>query len=311
MSTEGKPSLDTGQAVSRSAGQLSGALVVDKPSGPTSHDVVIKVRRILKTRVGHTGTLDPLASGVLPLLIGKATRLAQFFQIHDKEYVAQIRFGKTTTTYDREGAIVETKPVPSISADRVQEVLSEFRGTLQQFPPLYSAVKVQGRKLYDVARKTLPGDRPQMEVPGRTVTIYKLELLDQAPDLWTIHIHCSSGTYVRSLAHDVGRVVGCGAYLDDLRRTRSGCFDLSRTVGLEQLAEHWQESFSPLEELLPELPRLDLMDAQAQRVRHGATIPLSAGPLDGFCRLFHDGKLIAVGKIEGEFVQPHIVLEPA
>ena len=256
---------------------VSGLLVIDKPSGPSSHDVVGEVRRLLKTKAGHAGTLDSLASGVLLLLLGRATRLARFLQAGDKEYRAEIKLGQTTPTFDREGEIVEEKSVPLISRQRAQEILEQFSGEIQQLPPFYSAVKVGGQKLYQVARgkkRSFESLRAQLqkECPARNVTIYRLELIAQSADLWSLSVHCSAGTYIRTLAHDIGQAVGCGAHLQDLRRTRSGRFDLSRAINLQEAAKDWRKGFVAMEDLVTELPRLDLDEIQAERVRHESPV---------------------------------------
>ena len=163
-----------------------GVLVIDKPEGPTSHDVVKSVRRLLRTRVGHTGTLDPLATGVLPLVLGKATRLTRFFQGQDKEYIATVGLGKVTETYDREGSVVCKSPVPTISSNEVLKILDRFVGNLRQLPPMYSAVRVQGRRLYEFARSGQKTDRPL-----RQVIVYRINLLEQAKEEWLLKISCS------------------------------------------------------------------------------------------------------------------------
>ncbi len=292
---------------------ISGLLVIDKPTGPSSHDVVQECRRLLKTKVGHAGTLDPLASGVLVLLLGRATRLARFLQITDKEYLAEIRFGQSTPTFDREGEIVEEKPVPPISRQGAQEVLAQFRGEIEQLPPLFSAVKVGGQRLYQIARRKdrcvgQQRARLEKERPSRKVTIYRLDLLTHSANLWTLAVHCSAGTYIRALAHDLGQAVGCGAHLQDLRRTRSGHFDLSRALTLQEAAKDWQNGFISMDELLTELPRLDLEETQADRVQHGTPIYWERESIEGFCRLFYKQSLIAVGKAQENRIDPKIVL---
>jgi len=286
---------------------LCGALVVNKPSGPTSHDIVARVRAFSKTKVGHTGTLDPMATGVLPLLLGPATRLARFFQSNDKEYLGEIQLGQTTDTLDGEGEIVRKSSVPEISPQRAEEVLRKFSGEIQQQPPMFSAVKVGGKKLYQLARQ-----KREVERPWREVTIHRLELLKQGKEIWSLKVHCSAGTYIRTLAHDIGEALGCGAYLRKLQRTRSGCFDLSQALPLEEIENQWRENFYPVEELLPELPRIDLDEPQAVRIRHGNRIS-SSGTLQGkFFRLFYQEKLLAIGQTgPDDQLRPVIVLPSA
>lgn len=288
------------------SGQLSGLLVVDKPKGPTSHDVVQKVRKLLNTKVGHTGTLDPLATGVLPLLLGQATRLARFFQGNDKEYEAQIKLGKTTRTYDEEGEVIEEKPAPKISSVEARQILAQFTGTIQQLAPLYSAVKVGGHKLYQLARRRSPAVSEDAR-PSRTVSIYRIDLVEQGRDLWTLHLHCSAGTYIRSLAHEIGQAIGCGAYLQNLRRCRSGAFQISDAITLQDLPSKWQEVLLPVEALLPELPRIDLSHVQAARIIHGTPVLGPAGPAQE-CRLFYNGKLVALATYKDKALHPTLVL---
>ncbi len=286
---------------------LCGALVVNKPSGPTSHDIVARVRVLSKTKVGHTGTLDPLATGVLPLLLGPATRLTRFFQSSDKEYLAEIQLGQTTDTLDGEGEVLKESPVPEFSSQQADEVLSKFTGEIRQQPPMFSAVKVGGKKLYQLARQ-----KREVERPWRRVTIYRLELLRQEREIWNLLVCCSSGTYIRTLAHNIGEALGCGAYLRKLQRTRSGCFDLSQALPLEGIENQWRENLYPMEELLPELPRIDLNEPEAVRVRHGNGISRSGTTQEKFFRLFHQQKLLAIGQSgPADQLRPVIVLRSA
>lgn len=282
-----------------------GVLVVDKPEGPTSHDIVESARRALGTKAGHTGTLDPLATGVLPLVLGKATRLSRFFQNHDKEYLARIGLGKSTETYDREGAVVQSGPVPELSTREVREILDRFVGEIPQRPPLYSAVRVHGRRLYELARS-----RQGVERPLRHVRIHGIELLEQSETEWTIQVRCSAGTYIRTLAQDLGEAIGCGAFLESLRRTRAGAFDLSRAVSTGRMKEEWDRAHFPLEALLPELPRVDLEDPEAKRVRHGGQVEVDPPLPGGWCRIFHGGRLVALGETDAGTIRPSIVLDP-
>jgi tRNA pseudouridine55 synthase len=217
----------------------SGVLNMYKPIGLTSHDVVARVRRLLNTKkVGHLGTLDPLAEGVLPLCIGSCTRLIDYFP-SGKSYEAELVFGKISETLDREGPITVVDPAPNIDLNDLQHVLQRFRGTIQQKVPMHSAVHVNGKRLYSLARKgeTLA---PQ-DVPSREVIIYTLELLDFSPNALLgptlkLAVQCSSGTYIRALARDIGGAMGCGAYMSALLRTHHGGFTLDNAVSLEALA---------------------------------------------------------------------------
>ncbi len=284
----------------------SGILVVDKPAGPTSHDIVQRARGLLRTKVGHTGTLDPLATGILPLVLGRATRLTRFFQGVDKEYLADVHLGIVTDTLDGEGRITAENSVPLVSPEAARSVLAQFTGNIQQKPPMYSAIKVAGTKLYELARRQLKRKRPL-----RSVSIYHIDLLEQEEDIWRLRIHCSSGTYIRSLANDIGQSLGCGAYLKDLRRIRSGQFDFSRAVRIEELARRWKQALYPLEELLPEFPQFELDDKHVGPVTHGTELPFSETASEEFYRLFHNHKLIAIGQVRDAKIHPIIVVGTA
>lgn len=280
----------------------SGILVIDKPSGPTSHDVVARVRRVFRVKAGHTGTLDPLATGVLPVVVGQATRLARFYQGHDKEYLVSARLGIATDSYDREGSVIEERPVPTITSEELDNRLQVFRGRIRQKAPLYSAVKVQGRRLYQHARA---GDSP--ERPEREVEVRALEVVSRTDESVQLRIDCSAGTYVRTLVHDLGESLGCGAHVESLRRVRSGAFTLEMAVPLDLLAEQWQEGFVPLSGLLPEFPAVDLSASQALRVSHGNEIPFPGKPQGEWLRLFDEGALVALARPTPMGIQPETV----
>jgi tRNA pseudouridine55 synthase len=264
---------------------VDGVLVVDKPSGPTSHDVVASVRRAIgSSRVGHVGTLDPLATGVLPLVVGRATRLAQFLSASDKEYVAHIRIGIVSETYDAEGPLTPFVPAAAASlafdrglgtefegnTDALDSVLAEFRGSYLQMPPPYSAKKIGGRPAYTLARRGQP-----VELKPVPVTVHALEALQVERDVLRVRIVCSYGFYVRRLAHDLGQRLGCGAYLAALRRTRVGSFTEREAVPLGTIAAGGfdpAEHVVSLNRLLPDLPAVALSDEGARRVRHGNAV---------------------------------------
>lgn len=271
---------------------LHGALLIDKPSGPTSHDIVAFVRRALKTpRVGHTGTLDPLATGLLVLLIGHATRLSQFLVTDEKEYLADVRLGQSTETYDAQGlgsnrgqTGVGLGSDPGLTPDRLAAVLAEFRGTFMQTPPPFSAKKVDGVRAYKKARKHEPVALAPVEV-----TVRELEVLDDLgtkdtgtkdkgtrdQGLLRLRIVCTSGFYVRSLAHDIGQRLGCGAHLEALRRTRVGRFqvaDAATLDALEAAGTAAQGRLIPLNTLLADLPAVTLTDEGARRASNGNAV---------------------------------------
>lgn len=252
---------------------ISGVLVVDKPVGLTSHDVVQIVRKGTNIRrAGHTGTLDPRASGVLVILIGPAVRLSEYVSASDKRYQAVVRLGATTDTYDAEGRVTSSAPV-TVTEEQFENALQQFIGEIEQVPPPYSAVKVKGRKAYEMAR-----EGEEVELQPRRIKVYNLELLEWAPPEAVIDVYCSSGTYVRSLAHDLGEVLGCGAHLVGLRRTKSGRFTLRDAVPLRKLREAfelgtWYQYLIPAADALTDWPALELDHEQVEAVRHGHRVP--------------------------------------
>lgn len=256
---------------------ISGALVVDKPVGMTSHDVVQAIRNGTSLRrAGHTGTLDPRASGVLVILVGPAVRLSEYVSASDKRYQAIIRLGGTTDTYDAEGKFTPTTDPSNITEEQFEEALKTFVGEIEQTPPPYSAVKVQGRKAYEMARK---GE--EVELEPRTITVHHLEVLEWTPPEVVIDVHCSSGTYVRSLANDLGKKLGCGAYLVGLRRTKSGKFTLRDAVPLRKLQEaftagNWYQYLIPAAEALGDWYAIELSPDEVEAVRHGHRVKAKA-----------------------------------
>ncbi|MBN1135504.1 MAG: tRNA pseudouridine(55) synthase TruB [Anaerolineae bacterium] len=280
---------------------MSGIVNVDKPSGMTSHDVVDAVRRMAGQRkVGHAGTLDPLASGVLLLCLGRATRVVEYLMAGRKSYRAAILLGRTTTTYDVEGEVVAAGGRADFGRAEIEAALAGFVGPIQQVPPVYSALKQRGQPLYKLARQ---GE--EVEPSPRAVEIYSLELLSWAPPILTVEVTCSPGTYVRSLAHDLGRQLGSGACLAGLIRLRSGRFSLEEAVSLERLAEafqHGQEAgyLLPMDEALLDLPALILAQSDAQRIIQGQSIaalqpPASNLQLSAECRAYSSsGDLVAI-----------------
>ena len=257
---------------------IDGVLVIDKPSGPTSHDVVARVRRALQTkRIGHTGTLDPLATGVLPLVIGRATRLASFLSSDRKSYEAGVRLGCATDSYDaaeRLAAGTAPPPAPAVSRDRVEAALEGFRGTFTQAPPPYSAKKVGGVAAHRLARR----DR-EVRLEPVEVTVYDLTLEGMQDGLVRLRLTSSAGFYVRSLAHELGMRLGCGAHLEHLRRTAAGDFGLGEALPLDTIEVAGTAAASlviPMERLLPRMPGVMLTARGSTRVSHGNAV----GPVD-------------------------------
>ena len=280
---------------------VSGVLVVDKPMGLTSHDVVQIIRRGTGIRrAGHTGTLDPRASGVLVILIGPAVRLSEYVSASDKRYQATIRLGSSTDTYDAEGTITSSASIDQITEDSFSETLQQFVGEIEQVPPPYSAVKVQGRKAYDMAR-----EGEDFELIPRIINVYSLEILEWAPPEVVIDVYCSSGTYVRSLANDLGKELGTGAHLVGLRRTKSGRFTLRDAVPLRRIQEafdagNWYRFLIPAAEALADWPMVELDADQVELVRHGHRIPADPDQ-KGLARgVSQQGDLVALLEVDPE-----------
>ncbi|HUP16033.1 MAG TPA: tRNA pseudouridine(55) synthase TruB [Acidimicrobiia bacterium] len=246
-----------------------GLLVIDKPSGPTSHDIVATVRRTTGIkRVGHAGTLDPLATGVVVIGIGRATRLLRYVQESHKEYIARVRFGIATDTLDADGREIAREPMP-VTEPQVAGALAGFRGNIQQTPPMVSAIQVGGRRLHEMARA---GE--EIERQPRPVEVFSIEVVDfeggEFP-LATIAVECSKGTYVRVLADDIAKVLGGRAHLEGLRRTRVGSFGLDLALTIEDL-DRWESSLLPLAAAVGPMPRLVVDDDQRQRTTHGRAL---------------------------------------
>jgi tRNA pseudouridine55 synthase len=252
---------------------LDGALVMDKPRGKTSHDVVDAVRRIVGFRqIGHLGTLDPLATGVLVLLLGKATRLAQFYVGRRKRYTATIRFGYSTDTYDSVGTATGPDAAPILNRTEIEKLAAEMTGRFAQTPPPFSAKKIQGKAAYELARKNKPVELKPVEIE-----VYEFRVTEIEGCRAKVAIECASGTYIRSIAHDMGQKLGCGAHLEEITRTAVGEFTLDQAVKVEDLNAAAQQSAEklssyvlPLELLLPELPRLNVLPIVERQIRHGS-----------------------------------------
>jgi tRNA pseudouridine55 synthase len=252
---------------------LDGALVMDKPRGKTSHDVVDAVRRIVGFRqIGHLGTLDPLATGVLVLLLGKATRLAQFYVGRRKRYTATIRFGYSTDTYDSVGTATGPDGAPILNRSEVEKMATAMTGRFAQMPPPFSAKKIQGKAAYELARKNKPVELKPVEIE-----VYEFRVTEIEGSRAKVAIESSSGTYIRSIAHDMGQTLGCGAHLEEIARTAVGEFTLDQAVTVEALheasrqnAEKLSSYVLPLELLLPELPHVNVLPIIERHIRHGS-----------------------------------------
>ena len=275
----------------------NGILIIDKPQDWTSMDVCAKIRGILREkRVGHGGTLDPMATGVLPVFVGRATRAVEFAGESEKEYVAGLKLGVVTNTQDTTGQVLETHPV-SVTREEVEEALAPFRGNILQIPPMYSAIKRDGKKLYELARAGKEVDRPP-----RPVTIHALEVAEQTgPDAYTLRVRCSKGTYVRTLCHDIGAALGCGGCMSALRRTEAGGFTLKDAVTLEalQAAPEPAALLRPVDACFHGYDAVEIDRRALFRARNGNPFPCPDGVPDGVYRFYGPGgEFLLLGRCE-------------
>jgi tRNA pseudouridine55 synthase len=285
---------------------MHGFLNIDKSAGPTSHDVVAQIRRLTRQRrVGHAGTLDPAATGVLVVALGQATRLIEYVQEQtSKRYLATVHFGQTTTTDDAEGEILETRPVPELSLPELDRQLAAFRHTIRQKPPAYSAIHVAGQRAYDLARAGVT-----LDLPEREVTIEQLTVLDWQTPLLTLDIVCSKGTYIRSLARDIGAQLGSGAHLASLRRTAVGTFTLANAITLTRLTDSAQPELVtdwllPPENAVGDWPHIELEPDLERAVRYGQLVQLPAIAGERVRAHGADGSLVALLVRHEEFWKP-------
>ena len=283
---------------------VHGVLLLDKSAGASSNDALIQARRLLNAeKAGHTGTLDPFATGLLPLCFGEATKFAQDLLEADKTYEAVVHLGLRTDTGDTEGQILESLPVV-VTADQVEAALAPFRGTILQVPPMYSALKRDGKPLYEYARAGITLDRE-----ARQITIHLLEMVALAPPMLTIRVCCSKGTYIRVLGEEIGAALGCGAHLNALRRTKVGALELANAFTLEQITQHAEgdrvAALLPVDALLASFPALRLSDELARRFLHGQRIALgkeaiAAPATEGRVRVYRgsDERLLGTGQMQ-------------
>ena len=274
----------------------NGIIIIDKPSGWTSMDVCAKLRGILHTKkVGHAGTLDPMATGVLPVFVGQATRAVSFAESGQKEYVAGLKLGLVTNTQDTSGETLGTHPA-SVTRTELEAVLPRFTGEIEQIPPMYSAIKIGGKKLYELARR---GE--EVERKSRPVTIYELEVVEQtAPDAFTLRIRCSKGTYVRTLCHDIGRALGCGGCMSALRRTMAAGFTLADAVTLERVQLEGERLLQPVDSLFRAYPAYHIRTERAEALcRNGNPLAPPDAPADGLYRVYgRDGTFLCLSRAQ-------------
>ena len=288
---------------------MEGILNIDKPQWLSSHDVVARVRRICATRrVGHAGTLDPLATGVLLVCVGRATRLSEYLMGQQKVYTATVRLGQTTNTYDAEGEVMEERPFSHITAAAIEQALSLYRGPIEQVPPIYSALKVNGQPMYKLARAG-----KDVERKPRPVTIYELDLVDWTPPNLQLRVVCSTGTYIRSLAYDIGETLGCGGHITVLRRTAVGEFNISDAITLDELAAQVsQDVFFATDQAVINLPRIDANDAETEALLMGQFIPcLTTEPEEALARVYDPtGEFFGILMRQGEVWRPKKMFPP-
>ena len=281
-------------------GPRDGIFNIDKAAGITSMDVVRQVKRLTSHRhIGHAGTLDPEATGVLPVCLGQATRLMQFVVDGDKEYLTTTRLGVTTDTYDSTGQVVDEKDPSGVTQDMVEAALIPLRGTIQQMPPVFSALKRQGRRLHELARAGV-----QVEMEPRTVEVIKLDLIRWHPPLVTLYVNCSRGLYIRSLAHDLGQLLGCGAHVAALRRIRTGPFHMDQAVPLEKVQDvlennSWASLLLPPDYIVLRLNAVGVSTREERQIHNGQAVPLSPtthyAPHLQQCRAYSsDGRFVAL-----------------
>ena len=282
---------------------LHGFLNVDKPAGMTSHDVVARVRRLAaQKRVGHGGTLDPAATGVLPVALGEATRLLEYLVDGRKRYHAAITLGVTTTTDDGEGDVLTRQPVPDLAPRDLEPLLRSFVGEIQQVPPAYSAIQVAGQRMYDLARRGV-----EVDLPPRTVEVDAIQIVAWQPPVLTLDITCGKGTYIRALARDLGRELGCGAHLHALRRTAVGPLTIDHAVPLAELAAdsgRLSHVLAPPEAAVLHLERVDLTEDAQRRVRNGLGLELSVTTPALLRAHATDGRLLALLRYDAAAWRP-------
>ena len=287
---------------------VSGILLLDKPVGMTSNTALQIVKRLFNAnKAGHTGNLDPMASGLLPICLGEATKVSGYLLDSDKYYIGTCKLGERTNSGDAEGEVIETRAVENYDSARIQSVIDKFIGEISQIPPMHSAIKVNGQPLYKLAHKGI-----EIERKPRQVIIHELKLLDQRPDELDIEVHCSKGTYIRTLVEDMGAELGCGAHLNALRRTGAGAFTLENAVTLpelDELAKHAGENgyaamdalLMPMEQALADWPSVSLSENSSYYLRRGQAVQVPQAPTNGWVCLFtEDARFLGIGQILGD-----------
>lgn len=287
---------------------MDGILIVSKPKQYTSHDVVAKVKKICKEKVGHTGTLDPMATGVLPLLLGQGTKLSKYLINHDKIYIATIQLGQKTDTLDSEGNIIEERNVDlsTLSKENVQQVLETLKGKQIQTPPMYSAIKVNGKKLYEYARKGV-----EVEVPKREIEIYDIQLLNIKNETIEFKVHCSKGTYIRTLCETIAEKLGTIGYMKELNRTQVGQFALEQAVTIENIEqnenneEFWNEHIITMQKFFENYPIVELKAEKLNLFLNG--VRLTCDKPEGLYQIKINNNIIGIGTVENNLLKREII----
>lgn len=284
---------------------MDGIIIINKPKNCTSHDIVRKAKKAFNEKVGHTGTLDPNATGVLPLLVGKGTQIAKYIINHDKIYEATLKLGEKTDTADVEGVVIETKYIPeeSLQIEIVNKVLQSFIGKQEQIPPIYSAIKVNGKKLYDYARK---GEK--VEIQPRQIEIYNMELIkiDVQNKTVEFRVHCSKGTYIRTLCENIAEKLGTVGYMKELNRTKVGEFSIDDSITIEDLQNGNYNNFITVEDYFKNYKNINLNEKKLQLFLNG--VQLTWNFEDGIYRVYCDNKFIGIGSIKNNLLKRDIIL---
>lgn len=290
---------------------MNGIIIINKHKGCTSHDIVYKVKKMFNEKVGHTGTLDPMATGVLPLLIGKGTQCSKYLINHDKIYNVTLQLGEKTDTADSEGKVIETKEVKekTLKKENIEKILEKFKGKQEQIPPIYSAIKVNGKKLYEYARKG-----QEVEIKPRKIEIYNIELLNinEKQKQIEFQVSCSKGTYIRSLCEDIAQRLGTVGYMLELKRIQVGNFNIKEAITIEQLEnnidnkEFIEENFIQFEEIFKNKEKIELDDRKLRLFLNG--VQLTIGKEDGTYKIYNNNKFIGIGIVENKLLKRDIVL---
>lgn len=290
---------------------LDGIIILNKQKGCTSHDVVAKTKRLLKEKVGHTGTLDPNATGVLPLLVGQGTKLSAYLIEHDKEYIATLKLGEKRDTADSEGAIIEERQIDYsvLQKENVEKILQSFIGKQEQIPPMYSAIKINGKKLYEYARKN-----EKIELEPRHIEIYKMDLIDIIKDTIIFKVQCSKGTYIRSLCEDIAKRLNTVGYMQDLERSRVGKFDIKDSITIEELEQNIEDSefinqhFITIENYFKDKESIKLDEKRLSLFLNG--VKLTHNLTDDMYKIYDENnKFVGIGSVKNNLLKREIIVE--